>query len=137
MKKLPLLIVISIYLSLTACGGGSSDGSIGGNGSGGENTIVTSQATPIETKSISTTWDIPTTKVNGEPLSLSEIGGYKIYISTNNVFPPSLPHVKITNGAIAEYTINNLPSGTYYIYITTFDVNGDESPYSDPVAKTV
>ncbi len=129
MKNLTLLIVLFLSLFITACGGGGSDSS-GSNQSSNTQTYT-------GTQSISVRWDIPMTKVNGDPLSLSEIAGFKIYVATNNNFTPSLPHVTITNSTTSDYIINNLASGTYYIYITTYDINGEESPYSDPIKKVV
>ena len=131
MKHISLFFLLFLSLIITACGGG---------GGGGESAVVTvtSTTTPTSgTKSISVRWDIPTTRVNGDPISLSEISGFKIYVASNNNFTPSLPNVTITDNTTTDFIINNLASGTYYIYITTYDVNGDESPYSNPIAQTV
>lgn len=129
MKHISLFFILLLSLLITACGGGG--------GGGTTITTGTGNVTGTGTKSISVRWDIPTTKVNGDPISLSEIGGFKIYIASNNNLTPSLPRVTITDNTATDYVINNLTSGTYYIYITTYDVNGDESPYSDPISQTV
>ena len=131
MKNLTLLFILfSTSLLMTACGGGS-------NASSSATDLPRTVQPTTATSSISIGWDIPSTKVNGDPLSLSEIGGYKIYVTKNSSIIPSLPNATITDTGATAHTINELASGTYYIYITTFDVNGDESPYSDYITKTV
>lgn len=143
MKHTSLFFIMSFSLLITACGGGDepsgeptnivgtggSTGSTGGTTGGG--TTVTAN------KSISLKWDIPTTKVNGDPLSLSEIAGFKIYITTSTNFAPTQANVTILGTTDTDHVIGNLASGKYYIFVTTYDVNGDESPLSDPITKTV
>ncbi|MFV1983692.1 MAG: hypothetical protein ACC657_09160 [Thiohalomonadales bacterium] len=87
--------------------------------------------------SILVNWAIPTTRIDGTAIALSEIAGFKIYISTNSQSIPATPTVIITDGSVTSHNITNLTPGTYYIYVTTYDVNGDESPYSDPISKTI
>ena len=132
MKHISLLFVIFISLLITACGGGDTNPS-----SGGYANIIGNDQIVTGSKSISVRWDIPTTKVNGDSLSLSEIAGFKIYVASNNNFIPTQANVTITDSAATDFVINNLASGTYYIYITTYDINGDESPYSSPITQTV
>ncbi|NLD51178.1 MAG: hypothetical protein GX660_28925 [Clostridiaceae bacterium] len=43
----------------------------------------------------------------------------------------------IVAGNVTEYTINNLPAGTYYFSLTTYDVNGIESIFSGELTGTV
>lgn len=115
---------------LTACGGGDEENS-------GKTNTTFSTGSVIGDGAIDIGWNIPTSKNNGDPLSLSEIGGYKVYVSTVSNYIPSIPYANLSDSTTASYTISNLPSDTYYIYVTTYDVNGDESPYSEPVKKTI
>jgi fibronectin type 3 domain-containing protein len=123
----PTFTLLMLSSILTACGGGGDEGPGQTNPPPGGGT----------TGSISLRWDTPSTKVDGNPLSLSEIDGYKIYVTTNSTVYPSQPVANITDSTSINYTVNNLPAGTYYIYVTTYDMNGDESPFSDPVSTTI
>jgi len=139
MKHTSLFFIMFFSLLITACGGGEeptgdqtigTGGTTGGGTTGGGGTVTSN-------KSISIKWDVPSTKVNGDALSLSEIAGFKIYITTSSNFSPIQPNTTIIGTTDTDYIINNLASGKYYIYVTTYDVNGDESPLSDPITKTV
>lgn len=83
---------------------------------------------PIPSNSIRIAWITPSIRANGDPLSLSEIGGYKLYVTTNPFWiPPDPIDIPSTE---TNYTINNLSPGTYYFYFTTYDTNNDESDYA-------
>lgn len=129
MKHYKVLYFTILSVMLSACGGPDSKSSNSSNSS----QIVASKYD----KSISIGWNIPTERVNGDPIAMSEISGYKIYLSKNTSAIPSLPFAIITDNSLNEYTLNNLSSGTYYISVTTFDTNGDESPNSDSISKTI
>lgn len=118
------MILLISGLFLTACGGSSTSTN---NPDGG----------PSLTGSISLRWDIPATRVDGTFLPSSEVYGYKIYVTNSNGSYPARPLVNITDRRTKNYTLKGLSAGTYYIYVTTYDMNGDESPLSDPVSKTI
>ena len=122
---IPAFSLFIFSISLVACGGGSSSDSDLG------------PLPPPATGSISLSWDTPSTKVDGNALSLSEIKGYKVYVTQNNAAAPSQAHADINNNATTSYTISGLQSGKYYIYVSTYDMNNDESPLSDPVSTTL
>ncbi len=44
--------------------------------------------------------------------------------------------VKIIDGTVQRATLKNLASGTYYIVMTTYDVDGREGSHSVMVKKT-
>jgi len=119
LKYLTLFLLIS--LSITSCGGG------------GDN------SNPIAgTKSISISWDIPTTRIDKTTLALSEINGFRIYLSTTSTSTDTNTKIiSIPYDATTSYTIKNLASGTYYIRISTYDFFGDESALSNPISKTI
>jgi len=120
---IPAFTLVIFSLVLTACGGGDD----GGN----------PPATTTPTGSVSLSWDTPATKVDGNSLSLSEIDGYKLYITQDSTTYPTQAYLDIKDNTTSSYTIGGLSSGQYYIYVTTYDMNGDESPLSDPVSTTI
>jgi hypothetical protein len=91
------------------------------------------QAAPVQTGSLTLQWSAPVTRADGTPLSLSEIDGYRIYygISAGN-YPD---WVDVADGTAQAVTITDMPAGTYYLVMTTYDVSGNESAYSSMVAK--
>jgi hypothetical protein len=85
--------------------------------------------------SFSLSWTAPITRADGSPLSLADINGYHIYYGessgnyTNNI--------DVTDGTAVTMTMDEVPLGTYYIVMTTYDVDGRESGYSLEVSKDV
>jgi hypothetical protein len=91
-------------------------------------------APSVSSESVDLSWDIPNTKLDGSPISLSEIGGYRIYEGTNSSDVSLL--IDISNDT-TTYTITGLSVGTHYFYVTTYDSEGHESPFSNVVQKTL
>ena len=89
----------------------------------------------INTGSTSLTWTSPVTRADGTPLSLADIGGFYIYYGESEGNYPN--RVDMDDGAAQAVTLNDIPVGTYYMVMTTYDVNGRESSYSSVVEKTV
>jgi hypothetical protein len=80
-------------------------------------------------------WTAPVSRADGTPLSLSDIDGYHIHYGTSaGNYPNSFD---VTDGTAQSASVNNLPVGTYYVVMTTYDVNGLESAYSSMVSKLV
>ena len=98
------LVILCVILQVSSC---SSDG-------GG-------------TSSLTVNWIAPVARADDTPLSLSEIGGYRIYYgATAGDYPNQLD---IQDG-IAQQATLTIPSGVYYYVITTYDVDGRESVFS-------
>jgi hypothetical protein len=96
---------------------------------------IQAQAAPAQTGSLTLQWTAPVTRADGTPLSLADIDGYHIYYGTSaNNYPNQLD---VANGTAQSATINNLSVGTYYVVMSTYDVNGLESSYSSMVTKAV
>lgn len=114
---------------LVACGGGGS----GDNAS----EVLPGEVMPSEVapSSVSIAWTAPVARADGSPLSLAEIGGYRIYYGTSEGDYPN--RVDVNDGTAVESSLNGLPSGTYYIVVTTYDVAGRESEFSPVVIKTI
>jgi len=73
-------------------------------------------------------WTAPTTYSDGTNLSLSNIGGYRIYIGPS---AGSLSQVADLPGASnTQYTFSNLAPGNYVIAIATYDSNNIEGNQS-------
>lgn len=121
--------ILALSALISACGGGDDSPPPG-------NTANKSGGTTYN-GTVNINWEIPTTKTDGSPISLSELGGYRIYVSTNSNSIPSIPSVDLKDGTKTQYSITDLPAGTYYISLTSYDVNGDESAYSNKVQKTI
>jgi hypothetical protein len=92
------------------------------------------QPEPVQTGSLTLQWTAPVTRTDGTPLSLADIDGYRIlYGDSAGNYPNQLD---VPDGTAQSATITDLPVGTYYIVMTTYDVDGRESAYSSMVAKT-
>lgn len=72
-------------------------------------------------------WDAPTERVDGSPLSVEEIRQFNIYYLSNGV-----EQVQSAQGDESTATITSL-FGLYAFSMTTVDINGLESERSDPL----
>jgi VCBS repeat-containing protein len=80
---------------------------------------------------INLSWTAPAEREDNQPISLSEIAGYKIYYGTSQGDYNN--NVNINDGSAVAYTLEGLPEGTYYIVITTVDNDGRESSFSSEI----
>lgn len=76
---------------------------------------------------VSLTWDTPTSRENGTPLSESEISGYFVYHND----------VQIRLGKVNKITIPDLKPGKHYFYIQAVDTGGLVSKNSVTVSKDI
>jgi len=156
-RNLPGVVVLA--MALTACGGGggsggdvfadSTDSGIVGdvvtspdNGSTGD--VVTGSPSPgsgggtvpgVSVGTASLSWNAPLYRADGQPLSPGEIQGYRIYYGTaTGNYDNTLD---VTDGSVRSFVVSNLPLGIYYFVLTTLDLNGRESTYSNEAVKTV
>lgn len=145
MKRLHLTSILFftfVFSGLTACGGGGGTDSV----SSSADTQASSQkqaqqsiryepaTTPdVMTGSIDVEWVAPVAREDGTPLQLSDIGGYRIYYGVNKGDYPN--YVDIPDGTVQSITLRDLPAGTYYLAMSTYDVSGQESDLSPPVQK--
>ncbi len=152
------IAAFSIGLLLSGCGGSSSGssgsssqgsdsqqvgGTTGGSTGGSQapdnsNTPEQPEAQPEKDRSAVLSWEAPSTRVNGEPISDDDLVQYEIRYGTD---PASLDQsVVVTNvqGLISvSHEIDNLADGTWYFSILAQDNNGLVSPPSAPVSKTI
>ena len=118
-------------VQLAACGGG-------GGGGGGDSAAVfteSSVATEVTASSATLAWVAPVARADASPLSLAEIGGYRVYYGTIEGDYPN--RIDIADGSADQVTLTDLPPGTYYFVVTTYDMGGRESEYSSEVVKTI
>ena len=119
-KYLVILITLLLSIQLTACNNGNSEDPAG-----------TGESTSSGENYIHLSWTAPLEREDNQPISLSEIAGYKVYYGTEeNTYPHS---IDISNGSANGHTIENLSSGIYYLTLTTYDTAGRESKPSDEI----
>lgn len=67
-------------------------------------------------------------------MSLSAIGGYKIYYGkTSHQYTNS---IDVADGSAMSHQISDLAAGTYYFTVMTYDINGVTSTYAAEVSIT-
>ena len=126
-----ILIALVMTVQLAACGGGG-----GGNGADSAAAVTESSvATEVTASSATLAWVAPVARADASPLSLAEIGGYRVYYGTIEGDYPN--RIDIADGSADQVTLTELPPGTYYFVVTTQDTAGRESKYSDVLIKTI
>ena len=92
-------------------------------------------AASAQTGTVTLSWTAPTKRADGTPLSLADINGYRIHYGKSA--GDYTGHVNLADGTAQQVTLIDLPLGTYYLVMTTYDVVGLESGYSSAVTKNV
>ena len=92
-------------------------------------------AAPVQTGSFSVSWTAPVAHADGAPLSLADIGGYRIYYGKESGSYTDV--ADLNDGAATSATVSDVPLGTTYAVMTTYDAAGRESTYSQEVSKIV
>ena len=111
-------ILTFLVVFLTACSGG--DGGTGLGSGSGSGTL---------------SWTIPTEREDGKDLPLDQIGGYRIYYGL--VEGDYLGHIDISDNLADEYLVEGIPSGKYFVVMTTVDIDGRESMRSAPALEVL
>ena len=120
MLNIPVRAIISIVyaifitVQLTAC---STEENFGGAGTGTGTISIASLS-----------WVAPSEREDNTPISLSEIAGYRIYYGTA---PGDYQYELEISDAYNDVVDISLLQGTYYAVITTVDVDGRESVFSE------
>jgi hypothetical protein len=92
-------------------------------------------STSVQTGTVTLSWAAPTKRADGTPLSLADIDGYRIHYGKTAGNYTS--QVNVADGTAQKVNLTNLPTGTYYLVMTTYDVTGRESGNSSMVTKSV
>lgn len=82
---------------------------------------------------VTLTWQPPTQDTNGA--ALSNLSGYTIYYGTASQDYSS--SIKVQNGGLSTYVVQNLTPGTYYFAVAAVDSTGAQSGLSTEVAAAV
>jgi hypothetical protein len=81
-------------------------------------------------------WTIPSTRVNGQALALSELSGYEIYYVVDGVSVTDRT-IAVPGAGVVSYKISDLPAGSYSFAVTAIDSTGVKSALSSVVAINV
>jgi hypothetical protein len=131
-KTFNALAAAILALQLVGCGGGGGSSSSGGT----DGASLTGNMQPNNgAGTLTLQWVAPVTRADGTPLSLADIDGYRIHYGKAK--GKYHRHATVADGTAQAITLKNVPPGTYYVVMTTFDVNGLESRESTPVKKKV
>lgn len=142
-RFLVVLVLLSFCTLFAGCGGGSSSSTAEGYpGAGGTSAAdgsgINPPATGGDTASGSgsntgteLTWDAPATNVDGT--LLTDLAGYKIYYGNSS----GAYTAAVAVGAATNYILSDLAPGTYYMVVTAYNADGNESDFSNEVTKTV
>ncbi len=84
---------------------------------------------------VTLSWLSPVSREDSTALTMSEISGYRIYYGTD---PTNLAVLAvITDNSVTQYTTAPLDANTYYFAVTTYDIDGTESAFSNIESKTL
>lgn len=92
---------------------------------------VTVQAIALGSATVS--WTAPTANTDGT--ALTDLAGYKVYWGTSQGNYSS--SVIIANPGVTSYLVDNLVPDTYYFVATAFDLDGNESAFSNAGSKVI
>ncbi len=73
-------------------------------------------------------WSRPQFRTDGTALSPQDIQGYRIYYGQQSGNYPN--RIDVSQGALETFEMPVLPTGTYFVVVTTVDADGRESAYS-------
>jgi len=80
-------------------------------------------------------WQAPTSYTDLTPISLSEIGGYYIYVGTDENNMQFM--ATISGSTVTEFSLANLDKGIHYIAITCYNMVGIESTFSSLIVVDI
>jgi len=115
---------------------GTNDGTTSGGSTSGSGTATTgTNTTPVTgtttTGSLTLSWVAPVIRSDGSPMSPAEIDGYRIHFGKSSGNYTN--HVTLEDGTAQSVTLTDIPVDTYYLVVSTYDVDGLESGYSAQV----
>lgn len=130
MSKTIFALILSVVLA--ACSTeenytGSLDGGTGAIGDGG---VILEG-----TQSIALSWVAPVEREDGTPISMADIAGYRVYFGIRE--GEYTNEVDVHGSDNMQVSVDRLPTGTYYIVVTTVDSDGRESAYSETIIASV
>lgn len=97
--------------------------------------VVTPEPTAEPTNnSVSLSWNTPTQREDGAPLSVSEINSYEIYYTTDGNQSGT---IFVDDPTVSSYTLQSLLPDIYHFSIVTVDRDGIKSELSEIVSATI
>jgi len=90
--------------------------------------FISPQVTKESEQVVELTWAPPTRYIDGTPLPMSDVGGYKIYYG--DMSGNYKASVDIPDNYTMKYKFKNLPIPTYFA-VTCYSTTGAESKYSN------
>lgn len=128
LRRAVLTSVLSIApLALVGCGGG-------GGGASTASIAPPAQQQPVNSRSASLSWSLPSQRADGSDLELYEIDSFRIYHTTEDGSVETMYEVK---GDVTAYNLDNLVGGKHIFAVSVVDTNGLESELSEAVSKTI
>ena len=96
---------------------------------------ITVETAQVETGSLALSWAAPATRTDGSTLEIHEIDGYCIYLgeTSDNL----QMEIDLNNGLADNYTLTDLPVGTYFVAVTAYDIDGNYSGFSNTIEVNV
>lgn len=98
-------------------------------------TPVTDPDPVVKTTVLQLSWQIPTTRENGTPLSMAEIDGYEIYYTSDALNKEGV--IVIDSGNASQHSLEISDADTYHFAIAAIDTAGMKSQNSEFVSITV
>ncbi len=89
----------------------------------------------VTSTSATLSWVPPSTRVDNSVITLSELGGFKIYSGRDATNLSLL--VDIADPTVNEYKIDGLATGTHFFAMTVYDQFMVESDFSSIASKTI
>jgi hypothetical protein len=89
--------------------------------------VVIGVATRARAGDLTATWEAPVTNCDGSPVA--NLAGFRAYWGPY--------HAHLADPALTSYTVGGLPPGEWWIGITAYNTDGEESPIAGPVVKTI
>ncbi len=127
LRSAVLTSVLSIApLALVGCGGGG--------GASTASIAPPAQQQPVNSRSASLSWNLPSQRADGSDLELYEIDSFRIYHTTEDGSVETMYEV---NGDVTAYNLDNLANGKHIFAVSVVDSNGLESELSESVSKTI
>ncbi|MCP1677134.1 hypothetical protein J2T57_004308 [Natronocella acetinitrilica] len=113
------LMITALAATMLALGGCISGG---GGGSSGSRSSDNNTVDFGGNESVTLSWSAPSARENGDPISLSEIEAYELYVGQQSGNYSDV--IRIGDNGNNSYTLRNLAVGTYYVAMRTADING-------------
>ncbi len=128
-QKLTILLSIAALLFFaTGCGRGIFENY---SGNGNDPSPPSNDPSPPLTGSVSFSWSAPMTNANGT--YLSDLGGYNIYDGMSSRTYSNSVNVGSQTGA----TISSLSAGIWCFAVTSYDLSGNESDFSNEACTVI